>query len=461
MPILGTYIVPHPPVIIPAVGDGREHDIQKTIDAYEEISCRIAELKPETIIVLTPHGVMYSDYMHISPGKSGQGNLAQFGAPGVSIQADYDEEFVSALSFAASSSGVSAGTLGEKDKRLDHGTIVPLYFIEHNLKNYKLVRISSSGLSREEHYALGRCLKEVILDLDRKVVIIASGDLSHKLTSDGPYTYAKEGPIFDDQITKAMAKGDFLTFLTMDEELLCSAGECGLNAFVVMAGVLDQLGVEAELLSYEGPFGVGYAVCAFKPLGVEQSRDFGMQAKNLEKTRLNRIKNQEDAYVSLARLSLETFIMEHRTLNLAEDLSDELFKRRAGVFVTIKKHGRLRGCIGTIEPVETSIAEEIVKNAVSSGASDLRFSPVTKEELLDLVYSVDVLSPPEPIRTKDELDVLRYGIIVTSGRKRGLLLPNLENVTSIDEQVSIALQKAGIPADADYSMKRFEVVRHH
>jgi len=273
MPILGTYIVPHPPVIVPEVGCGREREIQKTIDAYEEISRRIAEIKPETIIVLTPHGVMYSDYMHISPGKSGQGNLAQFGAQEVSIQADYDEEFVSALSFAASSSGISAGTLGEKDKKLDHGTVVPLYFIEHNLKDYKLVRISSSGLSRDEHYALGRCLKQVTLELDRKVVIIASGDLSHKLTSDGPYTYAKEGPIFDDQITKAMAKGDFLTFLTMDEELLCSAGECGLHSFVIMAGALDQVGVEAELLSYEGPFGVGYAVCAFKPLEVDQSRD--------------------------------------------------------------------------------------------------------------------------------------------------------------------------------------------
>ena len=465
MPILGAYIVPHPPVIVPEVGHGRQQEIQKTIEAYEEVSRRISEAEPETLIVLTPHAVMYSDYIHISPGKTGQGSLSQFGAPEISIKAPYDEELISALSFETSKAGISAGTLGEKDKSLDHGTIVPLYFIGKSLKNYKLVRIATSGLGRDEHYAFGLCLKQAILELGRKVVIVASGDLSHKLTSDGPYTYAKEGPIFDREITGAMAKSDFLKFLTIDEELVSSAGECGLNSFIVMAGALDQTEVVASLLSYEGPFGVGYAVCAYEPKGPDKHRDFGVQAKNLEKIKLDAIKHQEDAYVSLARLSLETFVRAHRTLEVPKDLPknlpEELLNRRAGVFVTLKKKGRLRGCIGTIGPAESCIAEEIIRNAVSSGASDLRFSPVTEEELSELVYSVDVLSPPEPIASEEELDVKRYGVIVTSGRKRGLLLPNLENVTTIKEQVAIALNKANIPEGDSYSMERFEVVRHH
>jgi AmmeMemoRadiSam system protein A/AmmeMemoRadiSam system protein B len=465
MPILGAYIVPHPPVIVPAVGQGREAEIRKTLEAYKEVSRRIAALKPETIIVITPHAVMYSDYIHISPGKGAQGTLDKFGAPEISIKADYDEELASALALAADEAGIPAGMLGEKDKQLDHGTLVPLYFISQNSKDYKLVRIASSGLDRDVHYAFGYCLKQVVEEQGRRVVLIASGDLSHALTSDGPYTFAEEGPIFDREITRAMAEGDFLTFLTLPEELACRASECGLNGFVIMAGALDETAVDAELLSYEGPFGVGYAVAAFKPAGPDQSRDFDRKARVTEARRLEEIKSGEDAYVALARLSLETFIKQHRTLVLPRDLPQnlpgELLSTRAGAFVTLKMKGRLRGCIGTTEPTEESLAAEIVRNAVSSGASDLRFPAVALEELPELVYSVDVLSPAEPILTTAELDVRRYGVIVTSGRKRGLLLPNLENVTTIEEQVAIALQKAGIPAGSNYSMARFEVVRHH
>ena len=121
----------------------------------------------------------------------------------------------------------------------------------------------------------------------------------------------------------------------------------------------------------------------------------------------------------------------------------------------------MRGCIGTIGPTEPTIAEEIIRNAISSAASDFRFPPVTKEELTQLVYSVDVLSMPEPVQNRGQLDVKRYGVIATAGRKRGLLLPNLENVSTVDEQISIALQKGGISPDSAYSLERFEVVRHH
>jgi AmmeMemoRadiSam system protein A len=128
--------------------------------------------------------------------------------------------------------------------------------------------------------------------------------------------------------------------------------------------------------------------------------------------------------------------------------------------VSLKKHGRLRGCIGTISPVEPSVAEEIIRNAVSAGTGDPRFDPVEEDELDSLVYSVDVLGDAENISSMDELDAKRYGVIVTKGYRRGLLLPNLEGVDTPEQQVAIALQKAGIPANDKYSMERFEVVRH-
>ena len=163
----------------------------------------------------------------------------------------------------------------------------------------------------------------------------------------------------------------------------------------------------------------------------------------------------------MARKSLEYYIKEKSYLKVPKDLRDELTQNRAGVFVSLKKHGKLRGCIGTIEPTSDSIAEEIIINAVSAGLRDPRFESVEEDELESIVYSVDVLKEPEAIDSIDELDVNKYGVIVTSGFKRGLLLPNIEGVETPEEQVRIALQKAGIRGHESYKMERFQVVRHH
>jgi AmmeMemoRadiSam system protein A len=172
-----------------------------------------------------------------------------------------------------------------------------------------------------------------------------------------------------------------------------------------------------------------------------------------------RIKN-EDAYVRLARLSLETYVKSGKYAKLPDNLPEEMIKNRAGVFVSLKKYGQLRGCIGTISPVTGSVADEIVRNAVSAGLEDPRFPPVSEEELDDLVYSVDVLSEAEPIDSMDDLDVKRYGVIVSSGRKRGLLLPNLEGIDTVQKQVAIARRKAGILDNEEIKLERFEVIRH-
>ena len=146
---------------------------------------------------------------------------------------------------------------------------------------------------------------------------------------------------------------------------------------------------------------------------------------------------------------------------MPEDLPPEMTSLRAGAFVSLHKDGRLRGCIGTIQPVRSCIAEEIADNAISAATRDPRFSPVRPEELDRLEISVDILSQPEDIRSKAELDVKRYGVIVSKGARRGLLLPNLEGVDTVDEQVSIALRKAGISErEKGIELQRFEVVRH-
>ncbi|MBQ9006415.1 MAG: AmmeMemoRadiSam system protein A [Atopobiaceae bacterium] len=464
MPILAAFAVPHPPLIIPEVGRGRERGIQATIDSYEEVGRRVAALAPDTVVVTSPHTTLYRDYFLISPGASARGSFAQFGAPRAAYKATYDTELVAELCSVCEQEGIAAGTDYERDPRLDHATMIPLHFIEKYYTGFELVRIGLSGFSPAEHYRLGMAVQKAADAVGRRVVFIASGDLSHKLTKDGPYGFALEGPCFDERITKDFSTCNLLDILCMDHSLAERAAECGLRSFQIMAGALDRTQVTSELLSYEGPFGVGYGVAAFTPVGDEgadESRALLPQYEAWRTADLATRKAAEDPYVRLARASLEAYVREGRRIAPPQGLPQELLSSRAGCFVSIKVDGELRGCIGTIEPTKATLAEEICANAISAGTRDPRFRAVGAAELDDLVYDVDVLTEPE-FTDEAGLDPARYGVIVScrDGR-RGLLLPDLDGVDSVSEQLRIAAQKGHIDLDFDdYRLQRFEVVRH-
>jgi AmmeMemoRadiSam system protein A len=164
--------------------------------------------------------------------------------------------------------------------------------------------------------------------------------------------------------------------------------------------------------------------------------------------------------VKLAVYSIARFVKTGERAPLPPGLPPELTQRRAGVFVSLKKRGQLRGCIGTIAPLTGSVAEEILRNAVSACSEDPRFDPVTEDELDELSCSVDVLAPEEPISDIGMLDPKKYGVVVTSGYRRGLLLPDLDGVDTAEEQVAIAMRKAGIYGGEPVKLARFEVVRY-
>ena len=461
MSVIAAFAVPHPPIILPEIGRGEEKKISRTTDAYLAVMRRAAALRPDTIVLISPHSIMYADYFHISPGSGAQGDFSEFRAPEVQISAEYDAEFAAALTETCEGCGLPAGTLGERDPKLDHGTMIPLYFLNKFTKDFKLVRIGLSGLSPREHYRLGENVAQTAEKLGRRVVLIASGDLSHKLLSEGPYGFAVQGPEFDRQVTMALGAGDFLSLLTLPPEFCEGAAECGLRSLQIMAGALDRKSVTPELLSYEGPFGVGYGVAAFEVTGEDEKRDFGQQLDLIEARRLIALRENEDACIRLARLSVETFVRTGKRAALPAEMPPELLSRRAGAFVSLKKNGALRGCIGTIAPVTSCLAEEIMHNGVAACSQDPRFPCVEARELTQLEYSVDVLTEPERIRSSAELDVQRYGVIVEDGDKRGLLLPDLDGVDSVEQQLAIARRKAGISESANPVLYRFEVVRHH
>ncbi len=454
--IVAGYMVPHPPMIVPAVGRGSEAQIEETTRAYEAVADEIASIRPETIVITSPHATMYADYFHVSPGRNAAGSFARFDAPQVTFSEIYDEEVTARISYLADRWHVEAGTLGERDAALDHGTMVPLWFIRQKYDGGKIVRIGLSGLSLCDHYRLGTLIREAVEEAGRSAVFVASGDLSHKLKKYGPYGFAKEGPEYDEKIMDVSARAAFGEMLDFDESFCERAAECGHRSFVIMAGAFDGMAVETKVLSHQDVTGVGYGVCTFHPTEADESRHFlDRYLKKWE--RGNQV---EDAYVALARRSMESYIVRGEVLNVPDDLPEEMMQKKAGTFVSIHAFGRLRGCIGTILPTRSSIAEEIIHNAISASTEDPRFPAITEDELKWLSLHVDVLGEPEDIESEKELDVKKYGVIVSSGFRRGLLLPDLDGVDTVREQISIAMQKAGISPGEKITLQRFTVTRH-
>lgn len=465
MGLVAGFMVPHPPMIIPDVGRGSESKIQETIDSYEKVAKEIAAIEPDTIIITSPHSTMYSNYFHISPGKEAKGDFGDFRASGVKFEEEYDFELVNQIEEKTFDDGFPAGFEGEREKRLDHGTMVPLYFIRKLYKGGRIVRIGLSGLSLVDHYQLGIYIRDAVNEMGRKAVFVASGDLSHKLQDYGPYGFAKEGPEYDKRIMDVSGRAAFDEMLEFDEDFCDKAAECGHRSFVIMAGAFDGLNVDANVLSHQDVTGVGYGIVTFYP-GTENENRCFLQKQQLK---VEEKYTHSDGYVLLAREVIELYIKERRKLKIPDDISEnlmgmlpeEMFSRRAGAFVSIHKHGALRGCIGTIGPATNSLAQEIINNAISASTRDPRFDPITEEELKWLEINVDILGDAEDIDSKEQLDVKRYGVIVSCGRRRGLLLPDLEGVDDVDTQISIAMKKGGIKPEDDYKLQRFEVVRHY
>lgn len=465
--IAEAYIFPHPPVLVPEVGKGAEKEAGTTLAALGKAVKNISRLKPSTIILTTPHGPVFQDFIHINIKHVLSGNLRRFGASSVKLQFENNLQLASSIMSIANTEGIPCGGLDDSltakykiSEELDHGAMVPLYFIAEAYKDFKLVHISIAGLPFKDLYKFGSCIAQAVEQSDEKVVFLASGDLSHKLTEDGPYGFDISGPDYDRQLIEYLKTPNPEGLMQFDENFIESAGECGLRSFIMMFGALDGRETKSRIYSYEGPFGVGYTVAGFKPGERQEGESLLDRLERTELERFNELRSSEDPYVALARKSLEMYVADGTFIEMPDVLPVEMAKKRAGVFVSIKKSGQLRGCIGTITPTRKNIAEEIMHNAVSAGTQDPRFNAVEEAELDSLVYSVDVLGEAEVISTMDELDVKRYGIIVRAGRRSGLLLPNLEGVDTPEKQVSIALQKAGISTSEKYTMERFEVIRY-
>ncbi|MGI6539096.1 MAG: AmmeMemoRadiSam system protein A [Caldicoprobacterales bacterium] len=470
------YALPHPPIILPEVGRGEEAAIQETINAFYKVSREIADIRPDTIIIVTPHGPMFQDTVAIVKNDEIQGDMSQFRAPGVKFRTKIDMDLTDRIIQLAEEQNIAAAEITKSSARrygvsfeLDHGTMVPMYFVNKEFNEYQLVHITYGLLSKIQLYKFGICIQKAVEECKRNVVFIASGDLSHRLIHDGPYSYSPYGEKFDNEIKRLLEEGDVEGILSMDSVMIREAGECALRSYYILLGAMDGYDFKGQTLSYQGNFGVGYLVMSFHIEKNEEKSTKGQGNKagslidRIIRKKENEFQNKnikKNPNVRLAGDSLMYYLVHGRNMKyIPSYVTDDMRNEKRGVFVSLKKNGNLRGCIGTIVPTTDSLAREIMRNAVEAGIYDPRFQPITLKELNELEISVDILTEPEPAELS-QLDPKKYGVIVRKGNQTGLLLPDLEGVDTVEAQLNIALQKAGIPPDSSYSIERFQVIRY-
>ena len=432
-------IAPHPPIMVPEVGHESIAEVVDSIEAMAELTRRVIDSGAETVILISPHAPLEVDSFVAYDGPEVTGDFSNFSAE-ISFTASVDEELLRAIRKAATSQNFEVTTLGEPN--LDHGTAVPLYFLQRNGFRGKVVPLGYSFLSNDDHLRFGSCIRDAVDEVGRRVAFIASGDLSHRLKPRAPAGYNPDAHVFDDQVVEALRSNVPQRIVEIDYNLRKLAGECGYRSMLVAIGASSNLPLSCEVLSYEAPFGVGYLVAQLTN-----------QPKPAEKT-------DESALPALARNAVETFIRSGSILAPPESTKG-LLASPAPCFVCLKTlDGELRGCIGTIEPARESLAEEVVANAISAAMNDPRFDPVKTGELANLRYSVDVLFPAEPAEIKD-LDPAVFGVIVEdeNGSRRGLLLPDIPGIDNAEQQVEIAVRKAGIGREERIRLWRFKVER--
>jgi AmmeMemoRadiSam system protein A len=471
---LKVVFMPHPPIIIPEIGGGKELEAQRTIEAMESLGQLVRDIKPDTIIFTTPHGNSFSNGTCILQGETLKGDFSTFGYPKITFEKKVNKrlsqsifdlfeenDFVSILL-----DGKLANRYGV-EATLDNGVMVPMYFIDKYYKDYDIVHITPGFTPLEENYSLGKIIQDIIKQENRSIILVCSGDLSHALKDEGPYSFHPSGPSFDKKMENAIRDRDPLPLITMDDNFVEEAAQCGLRSFLIGFGLLDGYKYDSKVLSYEGPFGVGYLTGCFMVHKDQKEASLLPKIGDYIMGNYQQKIADEDDYIKLARMAIEAYARYGRRLvfeEVKEVFTKEFIQKaktqKAGTFVSIHKNGELRGCIGTISPTKDDIIQEIINNSISASGHDPRFNAVEPKELMDLDIKVDILMDPELIKSKCELDVNEYGVIVEKGHKRGLLLPNLDGVDTIEEQVRIAMDKAGISKEEGMRLYRFKVIRH-
>ncbi len=414
----------HAPIVVPAVGGARARSCAASTRAMAVAARRVVAARPEALVLLSPHTPRVRGAFSCVAGQRIRADLSEFGAAEVRCDLPRGAGMHTALIEACHAEGVALEDITLR--RLDHGAMVPLAFlVEAGWQGDTLVIGLPAEPRAEELAALGRAIRTAAEG--KRWALVASGDCSHRLLPQAPAGYHARAAQFDRALVEVVTSGDDAALFRMDEELRELAAEDVLDTIQIAAACAGSA-QGRELLSYEGPFGVGYLVAV---LHAGEERD------------LSRL-------VDVAEDALHAHL--HGRGHQASAVLDDA--HYTGVFVTWRKNGDLRGCIGRMT-LQGSITDAVRELAVAAAVEDPRFPPVTRAELPELTGEVTLLHPTEPVTGTHELDPRVWGVEVSAGWRRGVLLPDIEGVDTVSEQLAIVLRKAGIAAHERYQLRRF------
>lgn len=259
--IVASAIVPHPPILIPQIGKDNLSQLKSTANSFKKLSQILKEERVDTIFIISPHGQLMEDSFSMNLSPNFFCNFEDFGDFSTKKQWSGNIK----LTYRIKESLETSTPLQLTSKEfLDHGISVPLYLLTEDLPSIKIIPAYYSYRSYLEHFEFGKTLRDELQKSRERIAVIASGDLSHRITKNAPAGYSPKGKKFDNKLIEYLRKKDTEKILNMDEKLIREAGECGLRSIMILLGVMSDISYSPELLSYEAPFGVGYLVMNFK-----------------------------------------------------------------------------------------------------------------------------------------------------------------------------------------------------
>lgn len=406
------------------------------------LAARLAAREVGTLVLVSPHSPRRPRAFGIWDGARLSGSLARFGAPEAAVDLANDREFASGLTGSLTSLGVSSWRIPEGE--LDHGAVVPLWFLVEAGWRGPTVVLSLRDPEEGGWEELGRAIRDTAARLGRRVAVIASGDMSHRLAPGAPAGYHPRAAGFDCAVIEALRAADDGALRDFDPGWQEVAGEDALDSIRVGLAAADWRSGGREVLGYEGPFGVGYGVAVLFDASGSGEGDGARFEGELPLPAVAR-RSVHEALVSPSRDGGPPAAIRAG--------------RRGAVFVTLRTvDGALRGCVGSTSPTCEDLAEETWHYARVAAFRDPRFAPVTLDELERLRFEVSVLHSFEPVRAVLDLDPGRFGVIVSAeDGRRGLLLPAIPQIGSVEEQLGHARRKAGIGPGEPVRIERFRV----
>jgi AMMECR1 domain-containing protein/aromatic ring-opening dioxygenase LigB subunit len=448
--IVFTALMPHAPILATGVGSPRQHkEVRHTIDAMCKVVRHALEAQPDMILLISPHSPRRSGAFGIWRMPVLRGSLELFGAPDCRVELPLDTVFADRLSEEASHRGLHLWSINSP--ALDYGATVPLsYFAAAGWQGPTVVvGLNKTGEPGLEEF--GEAIAAAATGLKRRVAVIASGDMSHRIGPSAPLGFNVEGNRFDESLIELLRHGGRQGIRELDPKLLTIAAEDVVDSVRVALAASSYSAERGSVLSYEGPFGVGYGVAILSERNPAKLAASGI-------SRIERSPGSISHFAdlpALARMSIEAQL-EGGDDQPPMKAAGALVESR-GVFVTLRTvSSRLRGCAGTASPTATDLVHETWHCARAAAFADSRFPALKKEDLRRVRVTISILSALEPVTSLSELDPVQYGIQVTADDGRaGLLLPALAGVDTAAEQVRLARHKGSIAEHEHVRIERF------